>query len=168
MDKLKMHPPITPQLLSLLPPIYQSRIKNLPLCCTHSTSWKSCNSHWLKCNPGTSSYHQSYDLIYIWWHHVPHWRYTQQKLASSILILFVNLQIPIFSSSTSPFDLSIPTQPKNPTKTIGFSPHWHTLETTTVYSASLLDQCLQQRFKPSITGRQIIADNTTADTPLLA
>ena len=50
---------------------------------------------------------------------------------------------------------------------IGFSPHFHTPATTTVYFTSPFNQHLQRRFQPSVTGRQVISDNATANTPLL-
>ena len=51
--------------------------------------------------------------------------------------------------------------------TIEFGIYFHTIATTTVYPASHVDQCLQLRFQPAVTGCQIIAENTTADTPFL-
>ena len=60
------------------------------------------------------------------------------------------------------------TSPQTPTKAIGFGPHCHTPATTTVYPDSPVYQRLQQRFQPAVTRRQIIVENTTDDTPLLA
>ena len=55
--------------------------------------------------------------------------------------------------------------PKKTVTNIGFGPHCHNIVTTTVYLASHVDQRLQLRFQPAITGCQIIAENTTDDTP---
>ena len=74
-------------------------------------------------------------------------------------IFFVNIII---------WHLDIKTSPKNPVTTIGFITHCHTTETTTLYPAYPVYQLLQQRFQPAITDHQIIAENTTVDTPLLA
>ena len=38
----------------------------------------------------------------------------------------------------------------------------------TIYPASPVYKRIQQRFQPAVTGHQIISDNTTDDTPLLA
>ena len=51
--------------------------------------------------------------------------------------------------------------------TIEFGIYFHTIATTTVYPASHVDQRLQLRFQPAVTGCPIIAENTTADTPFL-
>ena len=58
--------------------------------------------------------------------------------------------------------------PKKPVTTIGFGPHFHTPATTTIYPASPFDQRLQRIFQPADTDHQFVADNTTADNPLLA
>ena len=55
--------------------------------------------------------------------------------------------------------------PPKPATTIGFGPHWHTAATTNIFPASHIDQRLQHRFQPSVTGSQVIADNTNDDTP---
>ena len=59
------------------------------------------------------------------------------------------------------------TAPPKPAETIGFRIHWHTPATTTVCPTYSVNQRLHQRFQPAITGRKIIMDNTTDDTPLL-
>ena len=63
--------------------------------------------------------------------------------------------------------LNINTAPNPPEPTIGFGNQWHNPATTTLYPASPVDQRIQQWFQPSVTGHQIIAKKTTADTPLL-
>ena len=73
----------------------------------------------------------------------------------------------IFFIKSNIWPLHTNMSPKKPVKTIGFGPHWHTPATTTVYPTSPVDQRLQQHFQPAITGYQVMAENTTADTPLL-
>ena len=63
--------------------------------------------------------------------------------------------------------LNTNTTPKTPAETIGFGTHLHTPSTTTAYPAYPVDQHLQQRCQPAVTGYKIIAENTTHDTPIL-
>ena len=51
--------------------------------------------------------------------------------------------------------------PKTSDTAIGFGPHCRTPSTTFVYPASLINQRLQQNFKPASTGCQVIVDNNT-------
>ena len=60
------------------------------------------------------------------------------------------------------------TAPKKHVMAIGFGPHCHTPATTNIYLDSPFNESLQQCFKQVFTGLQVIADNTTANTPLLA
>ena len=70
-------------------------------------------------------------------------------------------------SSTAPFGLYIPTHPKKTATNNDFGTNWHTPGNTTVYPASHVYQRLQQQFQQAVTGHQILANNTIADTPLL-
>ena len=70
-------------------------------------------------------------------------------------------------SSTAPFGLYIPTHPKKTATNNDFGTNWQTPGNTTVYPASHVYQRLQQQFQQAVTGHQILANNTIADTPLL-
>ena len=59
------------------------------------------------------------------------------------------------------------TAPPQPVITIGFGPHCHTPETTTVYLSSSVYQSIQHLFWPAITGYQIILDTIIFDNSLL-
>ena len=73
-------------------------------------------------------------------------------------MLFINITIRLLHTNT---------EPKIPATTIGLGTHCYTPATSNVYLASPVDQFLQQRFKPAVTGHQIIVDNNTYVTPLL-
>ena len=75
-----------PQLLSLSNQDNESGQTTLLIWRPHSPSRAICNSYWLKCYLCPRNYHQSYDLIHLWWPHVPHWRHTQRNSSGKILI----------------------------------------------------------------------------------
>ena len=77
---------------------------------------------------------------------------------SNTKMLFINITIRLLHTNT---------EPKIPATTIGLGTHCYTPATSNVYLASPVDQFLQQRFKPAVTGHQIIVDNNTYVTPLL-
>ena len=74
-------------------------------------------------------------------------------------IFFINITI-------RPLHINI--SPPTHATAIGFSPHFHNPETTTIYPTSTVDQRFQQRFQQAVTGCQIIADNTNTDIIFLA
>ena len=71
----------------------------------------------------------------------------------------------LFFIESTIWPLHTNTAPKQPATTIGFVPHCHNPETTTVSTASPVDQCLQQFFHPYFTRHQVITDTTTSNTP---
>ena len=67
----------------------------------------------------------------------------QSNLFWKLLIASMHPQIPIGSLLTASYGLPMPQPHQKPTTMVGFGPHHHTPETTTVYPASPVDQCLQ-------------------------
>ena len=70
------------------------------------------------------------------------------------------------NSTISPLHTN--TAPQTPEANISFGPHCHTSATNTDYPVFPVDQFIQQRLKPAVTGCQVLADNTTDNNPLLA
>ena len=93
---------------------------------------------------------------------------SNQNHQSKIGSLHISSDPNMFSIDSIIRPLHTNTSPKISAKTIWSGPRWYYPETTTVYPSSPVNQCLQQRFWPAITGHQIIVGNTTTDTPVLA
>ena len=88
----------------------------------------------------------------------------QAKIAS----LFVPSYSKLFFINSTIRPLCTNTDPNKSATTICFGSQCHTSLTKTVHPTSPIYQQLKQHFIPALTVCQAIAENTTADTPLLA